>query len=242
MRCPWVAHGFASGGGRIGGVRGSIRQRSAGSFEVRVYMGRDLLTGKERYASRTVRGGKREAQRVMREMVIAAEAGKHGKVDTTVGHLLEEWFEHARLDFSPSTARETRGYLDRTLLPRLGHMPLDRLGAAELDRFYWQLRTDGGTAGAPSAPATIRRIQGIIHRALGQAVRWGWLTANPANDASPPPRPGPSRRRHRASWTSWSAWLEATTLTWQRSWSSPPAPDAASWLPSAGPTSTSIGV
>jgi integrase len=43
-----------------------------------------------------------------------------------------------------------------------------------------------GRADRPLAPATVRRIHGIIHRALGQGVRWGWVAKNPAAQASPP--------------------------------------------------------
>ena len=42
-------------------MKGFMRQRGA-SWELRVYLGIDPLTGKKRYATRTVRGGKREAQ------------------------------------------------------------------------------------------------------------------------------------------------------------------------------------
>jgi hypothetical protein len=38
-----------------------------------VYLGTDPVTGKHRYASRTTRGGKRDAQRALNEMVSEAE-------------------------------------------------------------------------------------------------------------------------------------------------------------------------
>jgi len=96
-------------------------------------------------------------------------------------------FEHAQPDLSPKTVRETRGYLDRNLIPSLGDVRLDRLRADQLDAYYYRhLRTRGGRSGQPLAPATIRRIHGILRRALQQGVRWGWLPANPAAAASPP--------------------------------------------------------
>jgi integrase len=55
-------------------MKGFMRQRGA-SWELRVYVGRDPVTGKQRYATRTVRGGKRAAQRVLTEMVSDAERG-----------------------------------------------------------------------------------------------------------------------------------------------------------------------
>src|SRR5205823_2842119 len=41
------------------------------------------------------------------------------------------------------------------------------------------------------APATVQRAHNVLHRAVGQAVRWGWLPLNPVGNATPP------RRRHR---------------------------------------------
>jgi integrase len=40
--------------------------------------------------------------------------------------------------------------------------------------------------GLPLAAATVRQVHSILHRSLDQAVRWGWITRNPASLASPP--------------------------------------------------------
>lgn len=77
------------------------------------------------------------------------------------------------------------GYLDKPILPALGALQASRITTADLDRFYRDLLVPGGHGG-PYAPATIRRIHGIVRRALTQGVRWGWLSHNPAVDASPP--------------------------------------------------------
>ena len=52
-------------------MKGFLRQRGD-AWELRVYLGTDQVTGKQRYATRTVRGGKRQAQRVLNEMVTTA--------------------------------------------------------------------------------------------------------------------------------------------------------------------------
>jgi integrase len=171
-------------------MKGFIRQRGD-AWELRVYLGNDPVTGKQRYASRTVRGGKREAQRVLNEMVSEAERGLAVRSSATVGELLEAWFEMAKGDFSPSTVKETRGFIDRNLLPRLAAVPLSKLKASDLDRFYRQLMATGGAGGRPLSPATVRRIHGILRRALGQGVKWGWLGVNPAAAATPPRVPQP---------------------------------------------------
>lgn len=152
---------------------------------------RDAVTGRKRSISRTFKGGKRDAQRALAALVAEADRGAQARTTATVGELLEEWLAHASPGFSPKNAKETRGVLDRNLLPYLGTVPLSKLGAADLDRLYRRLREAGGRAGRPLAPGTIRRTHGIIHRALEQGVRWGWLSLNPASSASPPSVPPP---------------------------------------------------
>ncbi|NND73462.1 MAG: site-specific integrase [Ilumatobacter sp.] len=162
-----------------------MRQRGA-SWELRVFLGNDPLTGKKRYATQTVRGGKRDAQRKLAEMVTEAERGLTARTTATVGELLEAWFEFAAPDFSPKTVKETRGYIDRSLMPALGSKSLARLKSAELDAFYRRLLASGGSGGRPLAPGTVRRIHGILRRALYQGVKWGWIGINPATATTPP--------------------------------------------------------
>ena len=91
-------------------MKGFIRQRGS-AWELRVYLGADPVTGKQRNATKTVRAGKREAQRVLNEMKVEAERGLTAKTTATVGEVLDRWLELARADFSPKTRRETFCFL-----------------------------------------------------------------------------------------------------------------------------------
>lgn len=133
----------------------------------------------------------REAQRLLAEMVLDAQRGRAVRTTATVGELLEAWFELASTDFSPKTVKETRGFIDRNLLPTLGGLSLSKLKSSDLDKFYRKLQTSGGVRGG-LAPGTVRRIHGILRRALGQGVTWGWLGVNPAASATPPHVPQPT--------------------------------------------------
>lgn len=70
-------------------------------------------------------------------------------------------------------------------------MPLTKLKPSDLDRFCRRLQTSGAAGGGALAPATVRRIHGILRRALAQGVKWGWIGVNPAA-ATTPPRVPPS--------------------------------------------------
>src|SRR5829696_520864 len=76
-------------------MKGFMRRRGS-SWELRAYLGRDPISGRKRYATRSVRGLRRDAERMLREMVAAAEAGATHRAGATFGELCEEWFAHGR--------------------------------------------------------------------------------------------------------------------------------------------------
>jgi hypothetical protein len=59
------------------------------SWELRVCLARDPVTGSKRYRTQTVRGGKREAQTALAEMITEAKRGLTVRTRATVGELLE---------------------------------------------------------------------------------------------------------------------------------------------------------
>ena len=169
-------------------MSGSMRQRGAESWQLRVHAGRDPVTGRKRYVERTFHGNKRQASKALAALVTEAdgmEIEPAANDDRTVAELLNAWLEHATPSFSPSTVQTSRMYIDAPIIPAIGDMPANKLTAADLDRFYRQLLAVGGVRG-PYSPSTIRRVHGIIRRGMSQGVRWGWISHNPAVDASPP--------------------------------------------------------
>ena len=61
------------------------------AWDLRVFLGKDPVGGKQRHVTKTVRGGKREAKRVLNAMVVDAERGLIARTNTTVGELLDAW-------------------------------------------------------------------------------------------------------------------------------------------------------
>lgn len=55
-------------------MKGGIKQRSPGSWEIRVYLGRDAR-GKRIRRSETVRGKKADAERRLREILVDLDRG-----------------------------------------------------------------------------------------------------------------------------------------------------------------------
>ena len=161
-------------------MRGTKRRKRDGVWELRVYLGRDAQN-RPLQLSKTFHGSARDADEMLREMVARHGGGSKDGVGATFGQLLDLWLEECkRLDRSPTTIRNYKAQIERTIRPALGKTKLTRLSARNLDELYGAMKDQGLT------PKTIRNHHAIISSALHQAVRWGWIRENVADKARPP--------------------------------------------------------
>jgi integrase len=178
--------------------RGHIHQRPNGTYRVIVYAGMDPITRRERRLTGTA-STPREAERLRTRLLAQVDGQRVPNTKATVRQLLDRWLETANLELS--TRHNYEGYIRRQINPALGDLPLGKLTPQTLDTFYAHLRRGGGArpkatkrdqpehrigTGRPLAASTIRQIHFILRAALGLAVRWGWMSSNPAELASPP--------------------------------------------------------
>lgn len=165
-------------------MRGSIRQRGQNSWQLRVYAGVDPATGRERTATRTVRGGIRTARRELR---LLEEDVTYGRLSAgSVADLLDRWVASSSSGWSASTRRQTQSLVEHHLKPHLGDVQVTKLTTVEIDVLYATLKECGGRDGRPLSPGTVHRVHVVLHRALAQAVRWEWIWRNPASNANTP--------------------------------------------------------
>jgi integrase len=157
-------------------------------WQVKVYAGRDPLTGKERYKYDRART-KREAERVEAALKTKVAEGRHrGTAARTVADLVERWYEWRQgvKEISPTTLLGYRLQIDRRVIPALGRFPVRRLDVETLDTFYAELRKRGNRDGGPLSASQIRSVHTVPSGSLQQAVAWGWIAHNPARLATPP--------------------------------------------------------
>jgi integrase len=160
-------------------MRGTMRERSPGTWELRVYLGVDPVTRKKKYRSRTHHGPKRSAESELARLV--SEVERAGPVtEATLDRLLREWLEIHGPDLAVSTRHEYERLIRKRISPALGHLQLRKLQVNELERFYRSL-VDGGLA-----PRSVRQVHSIIRRALTVGTQWGWVTHNVAVVATVP--------------------------------------------------------
>ena len=158
-----------------------MRQRSPGYWQLRVFEGADPLTGKKRYRTEYVRGGKRDAQTALAALVAEVDAGVVAPSSKTVAGLLDEWLSHIEhLGRSPSTLYGY-GRLVAQLPDGFKALPLKKVTPKVVDDLYRLLGQTGNRK-----PATVLRFHTVLRAAFAQAVRWGWVDRNPIDRATPP--------------------------------------------------------
>jgi integrase len=165
-------------------MTGSLRQRGPDAWELRIYLGVDSSSGRERWATKTVHGSRRFASATLAEFV--EDAGYARLRSGTVADLLDQWMGQASSAWSSTTVVQTRSVVEHHLKPQLGHVRVNKLTTVDIDAMYLHLLRGGGRDGSPLAPGTVHRIHVVLHRALTQAVRWEWIWLNLAANASPP--------------------------------------------------------
>lgn len=159
-----------------------IREKRPGYFEVRVYGGRDPLTGRQRHVSRSVRGTVKEAKTLRAELLVEVE--KNGvAASSNVAELFEAVIRHLEsIGREPTTIVGYR-QIARDAGEQFGSTSLRKLRSSQLDGYYAQMLKSGRSA------ATVKRHHAFIRRCLKQAYKWGWVQENVADRASPPSEP-----------------------------------------------------
>jgi integrase len=148
----------------------TIRERSPGVWQVRVFTGRNG-TGRPTQTAVTVRGGKREALREAARLESTPQRGAEGRI---VADALSAWLERNEGSYTPASLRDQTSRVRLVTEDQIARTPLARLGVAEVDRWLTRMRRSG------LGESAIRNRLTVLRAALQQAVVWGWITSNPA--------------------------------------------------------------
>lgn len=186
-----VDRGRVSGGGQL--LRHIDDPRR---WMARVFIGRSA-TGRKRYVSKVVHGGKRDADKVLTDLLQQKYQGRiTPRSSATLADLVSEWLAHKERDVSYGTLVRIKGYFRRYVLPVLGHKKLTSITLRDIDDLYGRMLagtlpepecSEQGWSGKPLSANTIRLTHAALSQTLSQAVKWGMLPFSPAAEASLPP-------------------------------------------------------
>ena len=169
-------------------MRGSVRQRSKGSWLITLEFGyvRDPVTGKSKRIQKhaTVHGTKREAQDKLTDLLHDATHGTFIEADKrTVGAWLDDWVELA-IKPPRRTPRAYETYASMIALhlkPALGNLRLQGLRALDIEAMLAKK--------SMLAPATLGKIFRVLSSTLKAAVCSQLVARNVATLVANRPRP-----------------------------------------------------
>lgn len=176
-------------------------------WEGRLTVGYDLGTGKQIQRSFTGKTQKEVREKMQKAAVELNEGTYHEPSKLTVGEWLNIWQTDYLGSVKPFTVLNYSQQIKNHIIPALGAIKLDNLDTPTIQHFYNTLAKEGlmvpkhGKDGkairengkiiyektAPMSPKTIKNIHGVLHKALQQAVKLGYIRYNPA-DACDLPR------------------------------------------------------
>lgn len=161
-------------------MRGHIRKykgRWAGVVELE----RDPVTGKRRqkwvYADT-----EKECQRKVNELIYRIQTNTY--VETSklkMNDYLDMWLKnYAKGNVAPSTYRSYEGIVRVHLKPRIGSIDINKLKPIRIQQLYTELLD------THLSSTSVLYIHRVLHKALQEAVKWGLITSNPADNVNPP--------------------------------------------------------
>src|SRR5262245_22604044 len=172
-------------------MKGHIRKRGRGTFELKYDIGADPLTGKRRIRYASFKGGKRDAEIELARLVAQNAAGEG--VDpskATVAEFLDRWDrDWASANVGAKTLERYRQLIRLNVNPGIGAVRVQKLRPVHLQELYGQLLRSGGHGGRPLSARSVGHVHRVLHRALGHAATWGVVPQNVATLVSPPPVP-----------------------------------------------------
>ena len=172
-------------------MKGYMRQRSKGKWEITIDTGRDPSTGKRLRHFETVNGTKRNAEAHLAELMVTIEKGAYIKPKRIkVGEWLQDWIDsYVEIHCSRRTKGSYSTEIHRHMIPHLGEIALGQLQPQHIQNYYGYALTKGRVDGKGGlSPRTVEYHHRILSEALSHAVKIGLIVRNVV-DAVDPPHP-----------------------------------------------------
>ena len=101
--------------------------------------------------------------------------------------LTKIWLPAIESGLRQTTLGGYRTLVESHLVPQLGAVQLQSLSAAQINAHYARLLAEGRVHGKGGlSPSSVHHVHVALHRALRDAVKWGYLQTNVAQFADPP--------------------------------------------------------
>ncbi|MBR3237226.1 MAG: site-specific integrase [Oscillospiraceae bacterium] len=160
---------------------GSIRQRADGTWEARITLGTNPGTGKPVRKSIYGKTQKEIRQKMQKALVEVDEGIYTEQSKITLKQWMETWLAEFTGAVKDSTRTSYRQHMNNHIIPALGAVKLSELTPAACQKFINDLSRVKGLSAK-----TVKNVHGVLHHALKQAVRLGYMRMNPTEACTLP--------------------------------------------------------
>lgn len=119
-------------------------------------------------------GTKKDAQRAAAEMTLRPNRNAGGR---KIADLLDDWLQLNTPSWAPLTLRDQTSRAKLIKTDAIAQQSVASVGVADIDRWVTRLRLAG------VGESSVRNQHSVLRAALEQAVRWEWISRNPATNA-----------------------------------------------------------
>ena len=154
-------------------------------WEARYTVGTDPATGKQ--IQRTITGKtQKEVSQKLKTAVASIDDGTYTAPNKmTVGQWLDIWQSEYLGSVKPHTVVSYSGLIRNHIKPHIGNIKLESLQPHTVQTFYNALSKPKDES-TPLSAKTIKNVHGVLHKAMEQALRNGYIKANPTEACTLP--------------------------------------------------------
>lgn len=156
-------------------------------WEARLTTGYDPGTGRQIQRSFSGKTQREVREKMQAAAVELAQGTYRDPCKMTLGEWLDIWLADYLGPVKPMTVENYCQHVKNHIKPALGAVKLEALQTHMIQTFYNDLQNPRGNVPGLSAK-TIKCINGVLHKALQQAVAVGYLRFNPADACKLPNR------------------------------------------------------
>ncbi len=173
-------------------VSGHLRKRETkgdkSSYQIIIELPVNPTTGKRNRIYKTVRGTKKEAEKVMRKMMDDLENHTYVKDNKiTVAEYLKIWFDLYLTDLSPTTLKGYEYQIENYIINQdIGKIRLQDLTTSDVQRWINSLYDESPLSNKPLSAKTVKNIYHNLCAAIDKAVVLEYVKKNVCKAVSLP--------------------------------------------------------
>ena len=167
---------------------GHVRKRTTKSgittYQVIVEEESSFANGKRKRYYKTIQDGKKQAEKVMQDMIHELETRTFVKDNRiTVQDFMHQWLEiYVKNQLSPTTVQHYIDQTEKYIIPQFGDTCLQQLKNIDIQKWIFSLQKASPRTGKPLSPKTIKNILLNLSAAMKKAVMLELIPKNPCDD------------------------------------------------------------